>query len=303
MKKNSILMFAFSVILLTFGPACQVLKSTEIATADKPAANTAATNSETVKNTEEKPKTDVKKGVISPSDKADFTFTAEALHKEFKLNKEEKYLDKIIAVSGRIKKVDLEKSSLGFYSVKLGVGEMFEWVDCGVSEENKDEIVNLKENQQVTLKGLGDSAWLIGPRLEQCIVQPDSDTAKTKANQLKNAKPDFSMTTEELVKAKKENKDSIEPPDKYKGKIIEVWGSISQVSPATEEGLPSRLRLNFIGGEPVIGDVVCEFDAENEAEFKTLHEIQIVKLKGLVSENWAMNPTLKHCLIVKKFSN
>jgi hypothetical protein len=177
MKKNLILMVAFLVIVTSLGMACQMLKSKEIVADTKPTANNALTNSETAQNTEEKPKTEKKKGIVSIDDK-----------------------------------------------------------------------------------------------------------------------PDFTLQAEDIVKTYKKN-DSIDPPAKYKGKIIQVTGRVSYLYPEKEKTLSPRVQLT--GGEPVLDDFSCEFDEDNKAEIKTLKKDQMVTLKGLVPEHWLMHPSLTHCIIIE----
>lgn len=161
------------MIILIFGAACSYFK-TSPAEDRKPETNAASTTTNTADTASESPKKEEKKGIVLPNDNADFTSTAEDLYKAFKADKNpikgEKYVDKIIAVSGRFKEIDLSKKSDNAYSARLNAGGIFEWVECRVDEENKDEFVNLKKDQQVTFKGLGDRFWLAGPRLKHCVV-------------------------------------------------------------------------------------------------------------------------------------
>ncbi|HVF47214.1 MAG TPA: hypothetical protein VNA17_06590 [Pyrinomonadaceae bacterium] len=108
--------------------------------------------------------------------------------------------------------------------------------------------------------------------------------------------PDFSLQAEELTKAKKEGPDSITPPVKYQGKIIEVTGRVARLYPEKEKSLGPRVYLK--GGRMVLDDVSCEFDEENKAEIAKLKVDQMVTLKGLVPERWLMFPSLTHCVIV-----
>jgi hypothetical protein len=110
-------------------------------------------------------------------------------------------------------------------------------------------------------------------------------------------KADMTVQPEELVKAKKEAKSPITPPDKYKAKIIEITGRVSNLSPEKNGSLPPRVQLK--GGRPIIDDVACEFDEENKVEITTLKKDQMVTLKGLVPDMWLMSPTLAHCIIVE----
>jgi tRNA_anti-like len=110
-------------------------------------------------------------------------------------------------------------------------------------------------------------------------------------------KPDFNLQAEELVKAKKEAPNPIKPPDKYKGKIIQVTGRVSYLYPESEKSLSPRVQLK--GGESIIDDFACEFDEENKAEIRNLKKDQLVTLKGLVPDMWLLHPSLQHCIIVE----
>ena len=172
-NKNLIALgFAFALIL-TFSAACSFFKPPSDE-GKKTETDTVSTPTNTAAATPEPPKKEEKKGIVSADDKADFTFTSEDLYREFKADKNPlkggKYVDKIIAVSGRIKDIDLNKKNDDGYSVFLSVGENFAWTECRVDEENKENFAKLKKDQQVTLKGLGNKYWLAGPRLKHCII-------------------------------------------------------------------------------------------------------------------------------------
>lgn len=122
-------------------------------------------------------------------------------------------------------------------------------------------------------------------------------TEKKKGIVSTDDKPDFTVQAEELVKAKKEAKSPIIPPEKYKGKIIEVTGRVSTLYPEKVKSLPPRVLLT--GGRPILEDVACDFDEENKAEINTLKKDQMVTLKGLVPNMWIMMPSLTHCIIVE----
>ena len=113
--------------------------------------------------------------VVNAGDKADFTMTAEQAFKAFKDDKNpikgEKYVDKILEISGRFKDIDTsKKDSTGGYSARLNAGGMFDWIGCSVDEAQKDQFTKIAKDQMVTFKGLGDRFWLAGPRLKHCIV-------------------------------------------------------------------------------------------------------------------------------------
>ena len=114
-------------------------------------------------------------GIVSPTDKPDFTFTAEQIYKEYKDDKEakvdDKYLDKTVAVKGRFKDFDTsKKDTSGGYSARLTAGGFLDWVECSVDEGNKAEFAKLQKDQMVTFIGLGEQFWIGGPRFKHCRV-------------------------------------------------------------------------------------------------------------------------------------
>lgn len=176
MKNKNLINSGFSLaLILAFGAAtaCSVFKASTNEEKKLDATNAASTANSNATVAAAPPKPE-KKGVVSADDEADFTATAEDLYKEFKADKKplkgEKYVDKIVEISGRIKEIDLNKKSDDGYQVLLNVGEMFAWAECRVDEDNKSEFAALKKDQQVTLKGLGNKYWLVGPRLKHCVV-------------------------------------------------------------------------------------------------------------------------------------
>jgi hypothetical protein len=128
-------------------------------------------------------------------------------------------------------------------------------------------------------------------------IKEKPKTEKKKGIVSTDDKPDFTVQAEELVKAKKEAKSPIIPPEQYKGKIIEVTGRVSILYPEKIKSLPPRVLLT--GGRPILEDVACDFDEENKAEINTLKKDQMVTLKGLVPNMWIMTPSLTHCIIVE----
>lgn len=146
----------------------------------------------------------------------------------------------------------------------------------------------IAENKQTTVNTTGSGA--------------ETDTEKSKPKQPRGIvsaddKTDFQVQAEDLVKAKKDAPSPITPPEKYKGKIIEVTGRVSYLYPEKEKTLAPRVQLK--GGKPIIDDVSCEFDEENKAEINTLRKDQMVTLKGLVPDMWLLHPSLQHCIIVQ----
>ncbi len=107
------------------------------------------------------------KGIISPDEKPDFTFTAKDFFKEVDgtqsvesaSKKQKKYASKIIEVTGRVQ-IIIGKPHYLFVADS-------DWVSCKPDEENAGQFANLREGQEVKFKGLGSR---YGAGLEHCIV-------------------------------------------------------------------------------------------------------------------------------------
>jgi hypothetical protein len=135
------------------------------------AANTAAANSTSA----ESDTASSSDGVVKPDDPAEFTFTAEEIYKIYDKddNADEKYKDKVVAVKGRFMEIETDKKDTnGGYAARLKAGGTFDWVNCSVDEGAKEAFTKLKEDQMVTLKGLGEDFWIGGPRFKHCVVAP-----------------------------------------------------------------------------------------------------------------------------------
>lgn len=133
------------------------------------AANT-ATNASNTATTSDTASSDA---VVKPDDPADFTFTAEEIYKIYDKddNADEKYKDKVVAVKGRFMEIDTSKKDTNDgYAARLKAGGTFDWVNCSVDESQKEAFTKLKEDQMVTLKGLGEDFWIGGPRFKHCVV-------------------------------------------------------------------------------------------------------------------------------------
>ena len=109
--------------------------------------------------------------------KANFKIQANALIKEFEENEKranEKFLDKIIAVSGAIR--DVIKDDKGFYSIVLGGDENMSTVRCSMNSIDQDEVGLLKKGNIIMIKGActGFNADdLLGSDiiLNRCVIQ------------------------------------------------------------------------------------------------------------------------------------
>jgi hypothetical protein len=86
--------------------------------------------------------------------KPDEEMTAQQLISFFEndeLTANQKYLDKIIAVRGRVKAV--EKNGRGHYSVILGQPGSMSSVRCSMDSLHQNAVVNLSEGSTITVKG------------------------------------------------------------------------------------------------------------------------------------------------------
>jgi hypothetical protein len=109
--------------------------------------------------------------------KANFKIQANALIKEFEENEKkanEKFLDKIIAVSGAIR--DVIKDDKGYYSIVLGGDENMSTVRCSMNSIDQDEVGLLKKGNIIMIKGActGFNADdLLGSDiiLNRCVIQ------------------------------------------------------------------------------------------------------------------------------------
>lgn len=109
--------------------------------------------------------------------KANFKIQAHALIKEFEENEKkanEKFLDKIIAVSGAIR--DVIKDDKGYYSIVLGDDENMSTVRCSMNSIDEDEVGLLKKGNNIMIKGActGFNADdLLGSDiiLNRCVIQ------------------------------------------------------------------------------------------------------------------------------------
>jgi len=109
--------------------------------------------------------------------KPNFKIQANALIKEFEENEKkanEKFLDKIIAVSGSIR--DVIKDDKGYYSIVLGGDENISTVRCRMSSIDQDEVGLLKKGNKIMIKGActGFNADdLLGSDiiLNRCVIQ------------------------------------------------------------------------------------------------------------------------------------
>ena len=87
--------------------------------------------------------------------KADFAIDAPALLQEFETDEtaaNKKYLDKIIAVKGRI--ASIETTPEGNLNIALTTNSDMATVSCAMLPSEKDEAANIKAGDEITVKGL-----------------------------------------------------------------------------------------------------------------------------------------------------
>lgn len=178
MKKNNLIGMSLALIAILFvGLSCSQVKDiAEKAAneANKEAANraNAANTSNTASTNSTDTKTDTAR-IVNPDDKAEFTFTAEEIYKIYDKddNADDKYKDKVVAVKGRFMEIETDKKDTNDgYAARLKAGGTFDWVNCSVDEGEKEAFMKLKEDQMVTVKGLGEDFWIGGPRFKHCVI-------------------------------------------------------------------------------------------------------------------------------------
>jgi len=144
------------------------------------AANTAPSNTTASNSTAANSSNSASSSNSSTSSKIeppDFTVTAEELDKEFtrkgvKDKDLEKYANKIIAVTGRVSMLVLEKKDKVQPWVTLFAPGVLNGVSCYFDDEDVDQMKRLKEDKVVKVQGFMDDFIVpeISPRLEHCQV-------------------------------------------------------------------------------------------------------------------------------------
>lgn len=146
---NLLIIFSFGLFLIL---GCSATKeSNSTAKTETPATNSATTSIST-----EKP--------IAVSSK-DLTKTFE----ENELAANEKYNNKVLAVSGKIENI---AETMGNITVSLQGHNAILSVMCNFAESEKSSVTKLKKGQQVTLVGKGDGMTMgLYVGLKECKVQ------------------------------------------------------------------------------------------------------------------------------------
>lgn len=170
MKKKTNLIYATlaGLILLTFGSACNSGRNSEIAANSSKPGNYI---------NEDKPTGATPETKTPKIEKADFTTTSEELDKEFtrkgvKDKDLEKYVDKNIAVTGRVSLISLEKKDTTQPWVTLYAPGVLHGVSCYFDDDNLEQMKQLKMDKIVTVQGFQNDFLVpeVSPRLEHCVV-------------------------------------------------------------------------------------------------------------------------------------
>ncbi|GAC1446070.1 MAG: hypothetical protein NVSMB56_01660 [Pyrinomonadaceae bacterium] len=105
--------------------------------------------------------------------KGAFIVSAEDFYNEYKLDSQagaKKYAGKYVTVTGRIRAVDMNEDTSQGLIVRLDGGGRVQWVRCGFDDDQQETLKMLKENQTVTLRGIGENYWIGGPSLKHCVL-------------------------------------------------------------------------------------------------------------------------------------
>jgi hypothetical protein len=197
---------------------------------------------------------------VSATGPVDYTLTAVELDREFNQNKfaaESKYKGKVVEVSGTVERVGDDVKKYRLTLELTGFDGMT--VDCDFSTTKKSELAALKPGTAVTVRGK-----CIGTRddyvtLEDCVIVPAGSKPPDQPTG-----PAVKVTAEELAKSYDEN--VVAADEKYKGKLLEVSGTVGRVG----DGTPGIKTLAVLSPE---GRMV-------EARFPVADATQLGKLKS-----------------------
>lgn len=177
-QENKLNAIAVMITLAVLSLGCgQLMPGSNSGTAGNPApGNTAPSNSTSSANSSNSASSS-NSSTSSKIEPADFTVTAEELDKEFtrkgvKDKDLEKYANKIIAVTGRVSMLVLEKKGTVQPWVTLFAPGVLNGVSCYFDDDDVDQMKRLKEDKVVKVQGLMDDFIVpeISPRLEHCQV-------------------------------------------------------------------------------------------------------------------------------------
>lgn len=176
MKKPNYLVAVFAIgLVVIVGIACKSLSGLQSS------ENTAKSNSAPTNVNAASPakKADSDSKATSPAnvEKADFTYTAEDLDKEYtrkgvKSSDLEKFSNKNIAITGRVSMLVLEKKGTTDPWVTLFAPGIGHGVNCYFDDENVAQMKMLKEDKMVKIQGFQDDFIVpeVSPMLKHCAV-------------------------------------------------------------------------------------------------------------------------------------
>lgn len=99
--------------------------------------------------------------------------TAVDFYQEYKRDSQSsarKYAGQYVVVTGIVRAVDLREGDALGANVRLDGGGVVQWVTCRFDDDQKEIMKTLKQNQQVTLQGVGEKFWIGGPKLTHCLL-------------------------------------------------------------------------------------------------------------------------------------
>ena len=102
-------------------------------------------------------------------EKADYIFSAEelfAIYTADEVSSNDRFLDKLIQVSGKVKELSAEGNQL---SVILDGGELSGGIICELDPRFRDQLILPKQGQAVTMKGVC-SGMLLDVVLVRCVL-------------------------------------------------------------------------------------------------------------------------------------
>lgn len=125
---------------------------------------------------------------------------------------------------------------------------------------------------------------------KKTITENDQSQTETLNNQ-EQQEAVIKITASQLVAEYKANQ--VAADSKYKGKTVEIAGTISTIGKDILD--TPYISLN---GDGIISDVQCMFDKSDQGELTTLSKDTRITLRGEVG-NYLMNVIVRDCSIVK----
>jgi|GEM_PF-2952583 len=227
-------------------------------------------------------------------------------YKENEVKAESTYKDKVVNVTGRIRKVSTNPITKD-PQVSLDTEDGLFSITCEFEEANKGEVANLAKGQTVTVQGTVKDK-IVNVRLEGCtlvesskssgdeVSDKDQATAKKAAP---NSIPDeveeenlVELTSLMLWNEYEENE--VKANSLYKGSKIVVTGRVVEISTNLIGGAP---QIKLEGGNPYL-PVTCEFSKSDAEVIAEIAKGQEVKIKGIV-QGKVVTINLKRCELVE----